>query len=144
MPWANAFANISKILTGFRHGGLTPHNPSGQDHAGLTQVHEAESLTARGVWVTLARLLGEIAMETHPVHAGSHFEKSIGLCQQIKTENELAMAYAGYGRFYREQGNISQAREYLIKAHGIFERLGTLIEPDKVKEELGELSENGL
>ena len=90
------------------------------------------------------RLLGEVALETDPVHAGPHFEKSIALLQQIKAENELAKAYAGYGRFYREQDNITRAREYLAKAREIFERLGTLMEPEKVKEALGELSEGGL
>jgi hypothetical protein len=32
-----------------------------------------------------------------------------------------------------------KAREYLTKALEIFERLGTLIEPDKVRKELAEL-----
>ena len=54
-------------------------------------------------------------------------------------ENELALAYAGYGRLHEQQGNIEQAREYLNKALEIFERLGTLIEPDKVRKELAEL-----
>ena len=34
---------------------------------------------------------------------------------------------------------MADAREYLTKALEIFERLGTLIEPDKVREELAEL-----
>jgi flagellin-specific chaperone FliS len=51
------------------------------------------------------------------------------------------MAYAGYGRLHKHQGKIAKAREYLTKALEIFERLGTLIEPDKVKEELAGLPE---
>jgi flagellin-specific chaperone FliS len=47
------------------------------------------------------------------------------------------------GRFHMEKGNTGQAREYLTKALEIFERLGTLIEPDKVREELAELSPSG-
>jgi len=90
------------------------------------------------------RLLGEGALETDPVHAGLHFKKSIALFQQIKAENELAKAYTGYCRFYREQDNITRARECLEKALEIFERLGTLMEPEKVKEALGELSESGI
>jgi len=43
------------------------------------------------------------------------------------------------GRFHKQQGNVEQAREYLTKALEIFERLGTLIEPDKVKKALAEL-----
>jgi tetratricopeptide (TPR) repeat protein len=88
------------------------------------------------------RLLGEIALEIHRSDAASHFEKSISVHQEIKAENELAMAYTGYGRFYKQQGDIARAREYLTKALEIFERLGTLIEPDKVREELAELTES--
>jgi class 3 adenylate cyclase/tetratricopeptide (TPR) repeat protein len=89
------------------------------------------------------RLLGEIALKTNPAQAASHFEKSIAVLQEIKAENELAVAYAGYGRLQKQQGQIGQAREYLTKALEIFERLGTLIEPDKVREELVDLAEEG-
>jgi tetratricopeptide (TPR) repeat protein len=61
--------------------------------------------------------------------------------QKIKAENELAVAYAGYGRLHKQQGRIAQAQENLMKALEIFERLGTLIEPDKVREELAGLRE---
>ena len=87
------------------------------------------------------RLLGEIALKPNPTQAESHFEKSIAIFRDIKAENELAMAYVGYGRLHKQQGEIAQAREYLTKALEIFERLGTLIEPDKVKEELAGLRE---
>jgi len=87
------------------------------------------------------RFLGEIALKTNPTQAASHFEKSITIFQDIKAENELALAYAGYGRLHKHQGEIAQAREYLTKALEIFERLGTLIEPDKVREELAGLAE---
>ena len=36
---------------------------------------------------------------------------------------------------------LTEAREYLTNALEIFERLGTLIQPDKVKEELAWLPE---
>jgi tetratricopeptide (TPR) repeat protein len=88
------------------------------------------------------RLLGEIALKTNPAQAASHFEKSIAVLQEIKAENELALAYAGYGRLHKQQGKTAQAREYLTKALDILERLGTLIEPDKVRRELAELSGN--
>ena len=87
------------------------------------------------------RLLGEVALETNPAPAAHHFEKSIAVLKEIKAENELAMAYAGYGRFHKQQGNIAEAREYLTNALEIFERLGTLIQPDKVREELAGLPE---
>jgi class 3 adenylate cyclase/tetratricopeptide (TPR) repeat protein len=89
------------------------------------------------------RLLGEIALKANPAQAASHFEKSIAVLQEIKAENELALAYAGYGRLHKQQDKVGQAREYLTKALEIFERLGTLIEPDMVREELAELPEEG-
>jgi len=85
------------------------------------------------------RLLGEISLKTNPAKAAGHFEKSISIYQEIKAENELAKAYAGYGRFHKKNDNIVQARVYLTKALEIFERLGTLIEPDKVRKELTSL-----
>ena len=51
----------------------------------------------------------------------------------------LAQAYAGYSRLHKQQGNVVKAREYLTKALEIFERLGTLMEPDKVRETLAQL-----
>ena len=59
--------------------------------------------------------------------------------KEIKAENELALAYSGMGRYYKHQGNTAQAKDYLTNALEIFERLGTLIEPDKVRKELAEL-----
>jgi tetratricopeptide (TPR) repeat protein len=87
------------------------------------------------------RLLGEIALKADAAQAMSHFEKSIALLREIKAENELALAYAGYARLHKQQGRIAQARENLMKALEIFERLGTLLEPDKVREELADLPE---
>ncbi len=88
------------------------------------------------------RLLGEIAIETNPVQAVSFFERSIAVLREIKAENELAQAFSGYGRFHKQQGNIEQAREYFRNALEIFERLGTLIQPDRVREELAGLPES--
>jgi len=84
-------------------------------------------------------LLGEIALKTNPDEAGQHFEKAVSLAGGIKAENELALAYSGMGRYHKQQGNTEEAREYLTKALVIFERLGTLIEPDKARSELAEL-----
>ena len=85
------------------------------------------------------RLLGEISLKTNPTQAVSHFEKSIAVLQKIKAENELGLAYAGYGRLHKQQGKTVQAQEYLTKALEIFERLGTLLEPERVREALAQL-----
>ena len=90
------------------------------------------------------RLLGELALTTNPTQveaplAAPHFEQSIAILRAINAENELALAYAGYGRLHQQQGHIEPAREYLTRALAIFERLGTLGEPDKVRQVLAEL-----
>jgi tetratricopeptide (TPR) repeat protein len=87
------------------------------------------------------RLLGEVTLETNPEQAKSYLETSLAISEELKTENELALAYSGYGRLHKQQGEMVQAREYLTKALEIFERLGTLLEPEKVREELKGLPE---
>jgi len=87
------------------------------------------------------RLLGEMALKNNPAQAALHFEKSIAVLREIEAENELALAYAGFGQYHRQKGLIAQAQEYLTNALEIFERLGTLIEPDKVREVLADLPE---
>ena len=87
------------------------------------------------------RLLGEMDLETNPAQAEIHFKRSIAVLQEIKAENELALAYVSYGCLHKQQNQIAQAKEYLMKALKIFERLGTLLEPDKVREILAELPE---
>jgi tetratricopeptide (TPR) repeat protein len=87
------------------------------------------------------RLLGEIDLKTSTAQSAAHFEKSIAVLREIGAENELAQAYAGYGLLQKQQGQFAQAGKYLTKALEIFERLGTLVEPDKVRKELVELPE---
>ena len=99
----------------------------------------AERCEAQFYLGTAYRLMGELALEIDPDQAGAHLERSITLAEEIKADNHLALAYAGMGRFHKQQGNTEHAREYLTKALEIFERLGTLIEPDRVKKELAEL-----
>jgi tetratricopeptide (TPR) repeat protein len=99
----------------------------------------SERCGTRGYFGKAHRFLGHVALETRPDEAEPHFEKAISIFQEIKAENELALACSGLGRFYRQRGNTEQAREYLTRALTIFERLGTLIEPDRVRKELAGL-----
>ena len=86
------------------------------------------------------RLQGELALKTNPKKAARHFEECIAIVKEIKAESELAHAYAGYGRYFGLRGNLAQAREYLTKALEIFERLGNLMEPGKVRKASGGVS----
>jgi tetratricopeptide (TPR) repeat protein len=116
---------------------------AGEDDKARQMLEEGLEIADRcgaGYYVGWAhRFLGEIALKVDPGRAASHFEKCIAVFQKINAENDLALAYAGYGRLQKQQGQFAQAREYLTKALQIFERLGTLIEPDKVREILAEL-----
>ncbi len=83
------------------------------------------------------RFLGEVfAGEQLGAEATAHFETSIEILERIRSENELALAYAGYGRLHVRQGDRGRAQEYLTRALEIFERLGTPREPDSVRQEL--------
>ena len=85
------------------------------------------------------RLLGEAAGSRDPAEAAAHFEWSLRVLEEIQAENELALALAGYGRLMRDQGRIESAREHLGRALAILERLGTLREPERVREDLAGL-----
>ena len=92
------------------------------------------------------RLLAEVALRsTRQPRAGheaaDHLATSVAILASIHADNELALAYAGYGRLHIQHGDIAQARDYLTRALEIFERLGTLGEPDKVRQELAALPE---
>ena len=85
------------------------------------------------------RLLGEVLIKDDVDLAASHLEKSIEILHEIKAENELAYAYAGYGRLHGLNGRPEEAIQFMMKGLEIFERLDTLNEPDKILEELADL-----
>ncbi len=87
--------------------------------------------------------LAEIALASETTGAAAHFGESIAVFRETKAENALALACAGYGRFYMMQGRSADAIRYLTEALRIFERLGTPVQPDRVKRELAELSGPG-
>ena len=82
------------------------------------------------------RLLGEISLRTEPSQAATQLQCSIAILEGIKAENELALAYKGYGRLLKQKHQIAEARGYLAMALEIFERLGTQLEPERVRKEL--------
>ncbi len=91
------------------------------------------------------RLLGEVTRQADPSDNGrrrsaAHFQQSIAVLAEIGAENELALAYAGYGRLCRDGGDQGEARRYLTLALEIFEGLGTLTEPDQVRKDIAGLS----
>jgi predicted ATPase/DNA-binding SARP family transcriptional activator len=85
------------------------------------------------------RLFGEIRATEDRNQSITHFERSITLLQEINAQPELALAYLAYGRLHTRLGHVTKARDYLSRALGIFEHLGTMSEPDRVRSELAEL-----
>ena len=87
-------------------------------------------------------LLGEICLKTDPDEAIPHFGQSLAIFRDTRAENDVALACAAYGRLDKQQGRITEAKKYLSEALRIFEDLGTLTAPDKVREELASLPAN--
>jgi tetratricopeptide (TPR) repeat protein len=88
------------------------------------------------------RLLGEVELAEGGEHltiAARHFENSIAVLETLGGHNELALALAGYGRLRKAVGDPEGAREYSTRALGIFECLGTRIEPARVRQTLVDL-----
>ena len=93
----------------------------------------------------MGRFLAELALQRGPAQlvgsvAAPQFEASIATLASIKAENELAHAYAGCARLRLLQDRTAEAREYFTRALEIFDRLGTLGEPDRVRFDVAEMS----
>lgn len=88
------------------------------------------------------RLLGEVELAEGGEHlsaAARHFEESMAVLGAVGAENELALAWVGYARLRKEIGDREGARGYLVRALDTFERLGTRIEPDRIRQTLADL-----
>jgi tetratricopeptide (TPR) repeat protein len=99
----------------------------------------AERLKMKFLVAFAHRILGEISTTINPDKAAIHFDKSINAFKKIGAQNELSLTYASFAKLHKHQGNFAEARKHFKKALEIFERLGTLIEPEKVKKELADL-----
>jgi tetratricopeptide (TPR) repeat protein len=72
--------------------------------------------------------------------AVEHFEQSIAILGEIDARSELAYAHAGYGRLCGKTGRLTKARDNFMRALERFDSLGTLSEPERVREDLGGVS----
>jgi hypothetical protein len=88
------------------------------------------------------RLFGEVALAEGGEglsSAARHLEKSMATLEPLGAENELALAWAAYGRVCQRLGERSVARDYTTRALATFERLGTRLEPERVRRTLAEI-----
>ena len=69
----------------------------------------------------------------------TNLQQAIRILREIGAENDLARALACFGRLRLRQGQVAEARAHLTTALEIFERLGTLREPDEVQSLVSEL-----
>ena len=120
---------------------------AGEHEEGRRTLDELKGLAvrcgARHYYGLAHATLAAIALETDPDGAAAHFGESIAVFRETKAENDLALAFAGYGRLHKRQGRAAEAIRYLGEALEIFERLGTPVEPDKVRRDLAELPGSG-
>ncbi len=86
------------------------------------------------------RCLGEVALRTGSLkEAEDHLGQGLAILDSIGAENEAALARAALGRLRMKQRRWTHARRDLSEALATFERLGTLIEPDRVRQDLAAL-----
>lgn len=86
------------------------------------------------------RCLGEAEMNLGLAkEAEAHLEQSLTILKSIQAENEAALALAALGRLRKKQRRWKVARQNLTEALETFERLGTRIEPERVRQELASL-----
>jgi tetratricopeptide (TPR) repeat protein len=108
----------------------------------LEEVLEIASRCGARYYIGFAnRLLGEISLRNEPFQGTTHLQRSITIFEEIKAENELALAYKAYARLLKQKHQIADARVYFSKALEIFERLSTQLEIEKVREILAEMPE---
>jgi len=85
------------------------------------------------------RVLGEIYSEAKSNEPKKYIEDSIRILNEVGAKNELAKSYLSLGRLYKEKGEKAKAKKYLTQALHIFEKLGTLHEPEKARKLIHEL-----
>jgi len=117
----------------------------GDSDAAVKSLHKGLALAERAGMKFLSgyahRLLGEMALEVNTEQASTHFKQAITAFKKTGAENELALAFIGFGQVQKKKGNKVQVRKYLSRALEISNRLDAFIEQNRVKEVMDELSQ---
>ena len=105
--------------------------------AALPELAERAKRSRGAIWIAQTqRLLAECALLNDVGDAASPVARAIEISRATGMENELALALAVDGRRLRKLGDAASARARFEEALTIFDRLGTLVEPDRVRAEL--------
>jgi len=83
--------------------------------------------------------LGEIYGVSDFNKAENYIKDSIKILKKAGTKNELAISYFSLGKLFKEKGEKDKAKKHVTQALNLFEKLGTLHEPEKVREVLKDL-----
>jgi class 3 adenylate cyclase/tetratricopeptide (TPR) repeat protein len=86
------------------------------------------------------RALGEIASREGDWGKAKHYlELALDAARRSRSQNELGLTLAAYGRLLWKLGERATARQHLREAADLLEALGTMIEPDRIRQELQSL-----
>ena len=85
------------------------------------------------------RLLAECLAQESPTVAAEHVAAAHRIFIATDARNDLAKALVTRASLCRNRGDLTEARELLEEAAGIFGRLGTIDEPIRVKQALAAL-----
>ena len=82
------------------------------------------------------RVLGEALTPEDPIAASGHLETALGLPKATYGRNELAKTLVAQAELRRVVGDQTAARQLLERALSVFNQLGTLDWPLRVREAL--------
>jgi class 3 adenylate cyclase/tetratricopeptide (TPR) repeat protein len=85
------------------------------------------------------RLLGEVVAPEDPVAAAHLLEAAVRILEKVGARNELAQALVAQANLRQAAGDAAGARQLLERALALFEALGTLDEPSRVRAVLAAL-----
>ncbi len=102
----------------------------------LTASHGEVSPRIEGI---AERLLGEALVSDDPVAAANHLDAARRIFERMGARNELAKVEVARALLRRGAGDLAGARQLLQSALALFEALGTLDEPARVREALAGL-----
>jgi hypothetical protein len=88
------------------------------------------------------RFLGESMAVENPTAAAERLESAMRILQEVGARNEVAKVLVAQATLHRASGDEAGARVLLERALALFEALGTLDEPPRVRAALAALQDN--
>jgi tetratricopeptide (TPR) repeat protein len=88
------------------------------------------------------RLLGESLVTDAPSDATQHLDAATKILEEVDARNEYAKIFVAQAELRRAAGDRAEAVQLLERALGIFEALGTLDEPPRVRTALGTVQDS--